>query len=265
MQNGDSPLPREGTFDSDGVPIWYAELGAGDPVILIHGFLIQAERNWLDSGVANSLAPPFRVIALDLRGHGRSGKPHDPSAYGRKTLEDFVRLLDHLGVESAHLVGYSTGAQLALSIVTEFPWRVRRAVLGGGGMLEAGGEEYEWYRSVPDVLADLGPDETISERLFPGAGFGEEVASVMNANDPIAAGAFAAGMLELAHAEAALRANEVPVMLFVGENDGYRDQAEAAMRVGSNMQMIVQAGRDHSTAIRDPEFVRITRDFLGHS
>jgi pimeloyl-ACP methyl ester carboxylesterase len=138
---------------------------------------------------------------------------------------------------------------------------VRRAVLGGGGILESGGE-YEWYGKIPDALSDLGPDETIAERLFPGMGLDEELASVMNANDPLAVSAFATGMLDLAHDEAALRVNEIPVLLLIGEYDPYKYQALAALRVGSNMRMIVQAGRGHSTALRDPELVPTVRDFL---
>lgn len=262
MQDEGSRFPREAMFSSDGVPISYAHLGSGDPVLLIHGFSIHAERNWLGHGIAQSLASDFRVIAPDLRGHGRSGKPHDPSAYGRAVLEDAVRLLDYLGIESAHMVGYSTGAQVTLSLVTEFPQRVRRAVLGGGGMLEAGGAEYEWYSTIPDALSDLGPDETIAERLFPGADFDEELTSVINANDPMAISAFATGMLHLAHNEAALRANEIPVLLLIGEDDPDRYQAEAALRVGSDMRMIIQAGCGHSTALRDPQFVPTIRGFL---
>jgi len=260
-----SPLRHEGTFSSDGVPIWYADLGSGDPVLLLHGFSVQAERNWLSPGIAQALSSTFRVIAPDLRGHGRSGKPHDPSAYGRAVLEDAVRLLDHLGVESTHVVGYSTGAQVALSMITEFPQRVRRAVLGGGGMLEASGEEYEWYGATAKALTNLRPDETIAERLFPGMDLDEDFKKVVNANDPLALSAFAAGMLRLAHDEAELRANEVPVLLLIGEEDPYRYQAEAARRCGSNMRMVVQAGRGHSTALRDPGFVRAILDFLGGS
>lgn len=157
------------------------------------------------------------------------------------------------------MVGYSTGAQIALCLLTEFPERVRRAVLEGGGMLEAGGEEYEWYRTVPDALSELGPDETITEWLFPGARLDAELAAVVNANEPSAASAFAKGVLQLAHNEAALRANEISVLLVIGENDPYRYQAEAALRVGSNMRMVIQAGRDHSTAQQNHEFVRERR------
>jgi pimeloyl-ACP methyl ester carboxylesterase len=216
----------------------------------------------MDLGILDSLAQDFRVIALDLRGHGRSGKPHDPSAYGRQVLEDIVGLMDELGLESADVVGYSTGAQVGLSLVTEFPERVGRAVLGGGGMLEVGGEEYEWYRAIPDALSGFGPDDTIVDRLFPGGGFDGPLADAVNANDPLAISAFARGMLDLVHDEESLRDNQVPVLLFVGEDDVSKYQADAALQVGNNMRMHVLPGRDHVGAMRDPEFVSSIRGFL---
>ena len=51
----------------------------------------------------------YRVIALDCRGHGQSGKPQDPGQYGLEMVRDVVRLLDHLNVERAHVVGYAMG------------------------------------------------------------------------------------------------------------------------------------------------------------
>ena len=68
-------------FDSSGVRIRYVEAGKGTPIILVHGFTRNIETNWLETGVLSALAKRHRVIAVDLRGHGKSGKPHDPSAY----------------------------------------------------------------------------------------------------------------------------------------------------------------------------------------
>ena len=55
----------------------------------------------------------FQLIALDCRGHGKSDKPHDPAEYGPEMAADVVRLLDHLRIEKAHLLGYSSGAFIA--------------------------------------------------------------------------------------------------------------------------------------------------------
>jgi len=81
------------TFDSNGVPIHYVASGSGEPVVLIHGF--SADLSMWDS-VRVRLASDHRVIAMDCRGHGRSGKPHEPGAYGIEMVNDVTRLLDHL-------------------------------------------------------------------------------------------------------------------------------------------------------------------------
>src|SRR5438046_199275 len=68
-------------FDSNGVQIHYIEQGSGEPVLLIHGYTRSIETNWLQTGVFQNLAKDHHVIAFDLRGHGKSGKPHDPALY----------------------------------------------------------------------------------------------------------------------------------------------------------------------------------------
>ena len=74
-----------------------------------------------------------RVITLDARGHGRSGKPHDPSAYdGLAMVHDVQRLLDHLSLDSIDMIGYSMGSLVTASLLVNEP-RVRSGVLGGVG------------------------------------------------------------------------------------------------------------------------------------
>ncbi|MFZ5671163.1 MAG: alpha/beta fold hydrolase [Pseudomonadota bacterium] len=121
---------------SDGVAIAYDDTGGpGAPLLLIHGFSSNRQEAWKRTGWTAALAQRGqRTIALDLRGHGESGKPHDPAAYGRETLlGDVVGLLDHLGVEWANVFGYSMGARLALDLAMRRHERVGYLVLGGVG------------------------------------------------------------------------------------------------------------------------------------
>ncbi|MCL4241634.1 MAG: alpha/beta fold hydrolase, partial [Dehalococcoidia bacterium] len=70
-------------FSSDGVSINYIDEGQGPPIVLVHGFASSLHGNWRATGIADALVTSGRrVVALDCRGHGRSGKPHDPEAYG---------------------------------------------------------------------------------------------------------------------------------------------------------------------------------------
>lgn len=122
---------------SDGVEIYYDQWGrgsSGPPVLLHHGYVAHARANWVWPGIVRSLTSAGRrVIALDARGHGRSGKPHDPAYYGEaKMAEDVSSLLDVLGLDEVDLVGYSMGAVVSLIVGSQEP-RIRRLIIAGIG------------------------------------------------------------------------------------------------------------------------------------
>src|SRR5215208_3237134 len=104
----------KGIFDSDGIPIAFSDEGKGEPILLIHGFASNARVNWVSTSWTRALLEAGRrVIALDNRGHGGSGKPHDPRAYGTPTMAEDARcLLDYRGVLRADVMGYSMGARI---------------------------------------------------------------------------------------------------------------------------------------------------------
>ncbi|MEI9893146.1 MAG: alpha/beta hydrolase [Chthoniobacter sp.] len=129
---------RADDFDSAGVKIHYTVQGTGDPVILIHGLHASAQMNWGAPGIIADFAPHYRVIALDCRGHGQSDKPTGDTDYGIKMVDDVVRLLDHLHLPSANIVGYSMGGMIALKLAVAHPDRVHSVVLGGMGWLPEG-------------------------------------------------------------------------------------------------------------------------------
>jgi pimeloyl-ACP methyl ester carboxylesterase len=80
---------------------------------MLHGYTGSLDRHFIANGVFATVAKDHRAVAMDLRGHGKSGKPHDPKAYGDELAKDVVRLLDHLEIQRAHIVGYSLGPILA--------------------------------------------------------------------------------------------------------------------------------------------------------
>jgi pimeloyl-ACP methyl ester carboxylesterase len=71
-------------FNSNGVRIRYTDQGSGEPVILVHGFAVNQEHEWVETGVLPSLVKNYRVIAMDSRGLGKSEKPHAAEAYGAR-------------------------------------------------------------------------------------------------------------------------------------------------------------------------------------
>src|SRR5262245_46357521 len=138
------PQPSAGdltidSFMSNGVKIVYATRGKGEPVVLIHGWLASAGLNWELPGISTTLAKDFQVIEMDVRGHGLSDKPKKEELYGDELVEDVARLLDHLKIKKAQIVGYSMGGIIAGKFVVKYPDRVRSLTLGGMGWLEQGG------------------------------------------------------------------------------------------------------------------------------
>jgi pimeloyl-ACP methyl ester carboxylesterase len=124
------------SFDSDGVRIAYSDEGEGEPILLIHGFASNVAANWRDTHWLRTLGEASRrVIAFDNRGHGLSETLYDPSLYGAPAMaEDARRLLDHLGITRADVMGYSMGARIAVFLALAYPERVRSLILAGAGI-----------------------------------------------------------------------------------------------------------------------------------
>src|SRR5580692_11711070 len=128
-----------GTFTSGGLAIAYDDIRpageAAGTVLLVHGFATSRAENWRRLGWYGAFERKnYRVVALDLRGHGQSDKPHDPAAYGGAALlGDVTGLMDHLGLGRVDLMGYSMGARLALQTAMNHPDRVANLIVGGIG------------------------------------------------------------------------------------------------------------------------------------
>ena len=128
------------TFQSDGVSIAYVDVASEGPVreppiLLIHGFASSSRVNWINPGWVSTLTRDGRrVVALDNRGHGDSEKLYDPADYHCALMAgDAGRLLDHLRIERADVMGYSMGARIAAYLALARPAMVARLVFGGLG------------------------------------------------------------------------------------------------------------------------------------
>lgn len=127
-------------FDSEGVQIHYTDQGNGVPVILVHGYCANGDLNWRLPGIVSRLEKNFRVITMDVRGFGLSGKPHDRSKYGLELVNDVKRLMDHLKLEKAHLAGYSMGGFITYKFMALYPERLLSAMPCGAAWMEPGNE-----------------------------------------------------------------------------------------------------------------------------
>lgn len=131
----------------NGVRIHYQEKGSGTPVVLIHGYASSAY-SWKD--VFLPLAEKYRVIAVDLKGFGFSGKPDGD--YTRRAQGEIVAgLLDHLKIEKAWLAGNSMGGETALNVALNHPEKVLGLILIDSAGVAASGRAdlAPWYLRVP--------------------------------------------------------------------------------------------------------------------
>jgi pimeloyl-ACP methyl ester carboxylesterase len=133
------------SFDAKGIKIAYTVRGRGEPVILIHGWLASGWLNWDLPGISDLLAKDRQVITIDMPGHGLSDKPTNDAAYGPELVEDVIRLMDHLKIKKAHLVGYSMGGIITANLLVKHPDRVLSATLGGMGWLREGSVEQKFF------------------------------------------------------------------------------------------------------------------------
>src|ERR1700712_1063527 len=104
----------------DGVKIYYEVNGTGAPVVLIHGFIVNGE-TWKKTALYKDLlSDGFKVITLDMRGNGKSDKPHNPEAYLKDAeAKDIMGLTKSLGIQRYSVVGYSRGAIIASRLVIQ--------------------------------------------------------------------------------------------------------------------------------------------------
>lgn len=253
----------------DGIQIAYQEwtpdaeaAGGLPPVVLHHGFVADANLNWVGPGVVEALvAAGRRVVALDARGHGASDKPRDPARYGEAAMaRDLRLLLEVIGADRVDLVGYSMGAVVALEVAAggdEAAARVRRLVVGGVGaaVVELGG-----------VDTRVVPRAALAEALLAG-----DPASITDSQaarfrllaDTVGADREAlAAEVMAAHPEAiALDRIAVPTLVLAGRDDplARRPEVLAAAIRGATLRLV---DGDHLSAVVAADFAPAIVAFL---
>ena len=260
--------PQHDSFLSNGVKIHYVTAGTGEPVVLIHGFAANAYANWIMPGVFDKLSKHYHVIAIDNRGHGTSGKPHEVDKYGMEMVEDVVRLLDHLKIQKAHLVGYSMGGFITGELVATHPDRILSATMGGAGwsraednhtVVEAVAKSLEEGNGIAPLMKALTPPDSpqLTEDQIKARN-----QMIMFANDPKALAACIRGMLKLQINREQLEHNKVPVLAIVGDRDPLKKGVDAMEGVMKNLTVVIVKGGDHMSTFRSALFEHAVEDFL---
>jgi pimeloyl-ACP methyl ester carboxylesterase len=244
------------SFHNGPVEIAYLDEGEGEPIVLVHGFASTKNVNWVyPTWVSELKKSGRRVVALDNRGHGESGKLYDPEAYHVPTMAgDVTALMDHLGIERADVMGYSLGSRMMAWLAQSQPQRLRSAILGGIGI---------------GLIEGGGPGENVAEAL--------EANSLDDVSDPVgrtfrafadqtrsdrrALAACLRGSRRLMTREQAA-AISLPVLIAVGTKDQIAGSAEALGKVIPGAEVLNIPNRDHMRAVGDKVYKSGVLDFL---
>ena len=261
-------------FDAGGVRLRYVEQGTGQPVVLVHGFGNTADI-WWANGIAQDLARNYHVIAFDMRGHGKSDKPHVPAQYGREMGLDIVRLLDHLGIQRAHVIGYSMGGHITSQLLTVRPERFISATLvAGSGRF---GWNAQLAKEAEEDASEMERDcisPSLMSRLAP-AGItrpSDDSLKVLSAKcladssqDRFAFAAITRSRVNHVITPAAAAAVTVPTLAIVGTDDPMKAGLDALVRLRPSVKLVVVDGATHSGPrgiLGRPELIAAVRDFL---
>ncbi|MEX0751206.1 MAG: alpha/beta hydrolase [Dehalococcoidia bacterium] len=248
-------------FDSNGVQINYTVDGDGPAIVLVHGFASSLQGNWRAPGIIDALVNAGRMaVALDCRGHGRSGKPHDSEAYGESKMpDDVIALMDLLDIDTADLMGYSMGGFIASALMVNHPERFRSVILAGVGdaVLNRSGVAMS-ERAAAIASALEAPPGAASEN---DTARGFRIFAERTGNNLGALAALQKSRSRHSFDASKLGETTLPVMVLIGEDDtlvGSGDKLTASIPGAT----LVKVPGDHLTAVGAPELKRATLDFL---
>ncbi len=237
-------------FESDGLRLAYIDEAPtapdrNEPIILVHGFASNHAVNWVNTGWVKALtADGRRVIALDNRGHGQSEAAYAPEAYASPLMaEDVRRLMDHLGLARADVMGYSMGARITAHLALAHPERVRAAILSGLGIKLIDGVGLP--PGIADAMEAPSRDDLTDpmQRMF--RAFAEATKSDLKAM----AACIRGSRQTLTQDE--VRRIAMPVLVAVGTADTVAGPAKPLAELLPRGEALDIPGRDHNLAVGD--------------
>lgn len=219
--------------------IYYEVHGEGKPLVLLHGF-VASSFQWHFCGYVDALKKSHRLVLIDLRGHGRSSKPHERTQYSLQCrLADIRAVLKALAISRAHFMGYSMGGWLAYGMAVHHPEMVDSLIIGGAHPYPESLSSFARINgSDPEAFID-------ALELFVGERATAHARSIILQND---LAALAAAAVDREGFEANLHQISAPILMFVGERDQRRPQMlQAAARLNC-LNMLTVPGATHATA-----------------
>ncbi len=249
-------MPR---FTHSGFEFEFIDEGDGDPIVLVHGFASNHVVNWVSTGWVRWLTDAgYRVIALDNRGHGQSSKSHDPADYHPDLMaSDAIALLDHLGIDRSHFMGYSMGARITASISLAESGRAGAIIFGGraSGMVVDPGD---WHAISDALLADDPALITDPQgRAF------RKFADQTKSDRVALAACVQSSRTPLTWEEVARIA--LPTLVAVGTRDDIAGNVAPMLERLPRGTGFAIEGRDHMLAVGDKTFKKRVAEFLGEN
>jgi len=238
--------PTGDAFESEGCMLHYTMQGSGEAVVLLHGFAMNGDLNWRRNRVISTLSEHFQVIVPDLRGHGLSCKPHESGAYGINMAEDIIRLMDHVGIDRAHVAGYSLGGHITLKLAVEYPERLRTAtIIAAGWDKNPQGDGPLQAATLVELLRTDNPFKALREHA--GSSFQTSLISLLlrlgRDEDAMAGVLEGAGGLTVTEEE--LHGLSLPMHVIIGTRDPLYDYAQALRAEVSHVAWTVLDGAGH--------------------
>lgn len=247
-------------FTAEGVTLRYREAGSGEAVVLIHGYSAALESML---GVAKALPQTHRMVALDVRGFGRSSKFAEPSRFGQQMVDDVIRLMDHLNIPRAHVIGHSMGALIAANVAARYPDRVSTATLVAGPFYA---DAATFSRESAPWIADLEGGAGLAnfmKWLFPA--MKPEMAGMVNAQ--AMKGNDLGSLVGVMKSLPAMAVNGLPTggnkaLLVAGTGDPLHPLSVAFAKQSPGARLIEVAGGDHVGVITNAAAVTAMRAHL---
>ncbi|KFC67589.1 Alpha/beta hydrolase fold protein [Bosea sp. LC85] len=249
-------------FSSDGINLAFIDLAPtndaprGESIILVHGFASSHMVNWVNTQWTKTLTHVgYRVVALDNRGHGQSDKPHEPEAYSSHIMaEDVRRLMDHLEIARADVMGYSMGARISAHLALAHPQRLRSLLLGGLGihLVEGVGLPLGIADAMEAPSLDVLSDSM--QRMF-------RAFADANKSDLKALAACIRGSRQTLTPDEVGRI-VMPTLISVGTKDDVAGSGQELAALIPNAEAFGIEGRDHNLAVGDKTHKQAVLDFL---
>ena len=253
----------------DNTRIAFAEAGVVDgvPLMLVHGSGL-SRAIWRGLGYVKALRDEYRLLLIDLRGHGLSGKPHAQEAYRMElVVADLLAVYEAAGVQSAHYFGYSFGARAGFSLAEQHPERLLSFISAGGSYRSPAGSVAKLFFENYDEALGTGGMRAFLDGWAAASGIEIDPATTaaFMANDPAAIRSYFRQVeAEQGISEERVTQIQTPTLLLAGTDDRQRYlDSERAAELMPHATFHGLPGRDHGTTLRPAEgVIEPVREFL---